>query len=67
MSAGKEVDVDLVLSTLSGKEDKTPTKESLAALISRLRSKCKTELEVDNLIAATRGLGYRLTVPMQLK
>jgi DNA-binding response OmpR family regulator len=67
LSTGREVDVDQILSNLSGKEDKTATKESLAALISRLRSKCKTELEVDNLIAATRGLGYRLTVPLQLK
>lgn len=67
MSAGKEVDVEHMLISLSNKEDKTTTKESLAALISRLRSKCKSELEVDNLIAASRGLGYRLTVPLQLR
>lgn len=67
MSAGREVDVDQMLSGLSVKDEKTATKESLAALISRLRSKCKTELEVENLIAASRGLGYRLTVPLQLK
>lgn len=67
MSAGKEVDVEHMLISLSNKEDKAATKESLAALISRLRSKCKSELEVDNLIAASRGLGYRLTVPLQLR
>jgi DNA-binding response OmpR family regulator len=67
LSAGREVDIDQMLYGLSVKDEKTATKESLAALISRLRSKCKTELEVENLIAASRGLGYRLTVPLQLK
>lgn len=66
LSAGKEVDVEYLISSISIKEERPATRDSLAALISRLRSKCKQELNVDNMIVANRGLGYQLTVPVRL-
>lgn len=67
LSAGQEVEFDQMHFVLSALADKDLSKASLATSISRLRSKFKSELEVDNLIAASRGVGYRLTVPMQLR
>ena len=43
------------------------SKTALAALISRLRTKSKTELNIENLVRATRRRGYKLTVPLQLR
>ncbi len=67
LSAGKEVEFDQMHFVLNALANKDLTKASLATSISRLRSKFKSELEVDDLIAASRGVGYRLTVPMQLR
>lgn len=67
LSAGQEVEFDQMHFVLNALANKDLTKASLATSISRLRSKFKSELEVDDLIAASRGVGYRLTVPMQLR
>lgn len=67
LSPAREIETDFLLERLGEREDKAPTRESIAALISRLRTKCKDYLDLDNLVVASRGVGYRLCVPLRLK
>lgn len=59
-------DISYLLYAISSGEERLTTKEALAAQISRLRSKCKQALGLDNLVVAHRGVGYRLTVAMRV-
>lgn len=63
----READIDTLLEAMAGRDGRAATRESLAALISRLRSKCQQALGVDNLVIAHRGVGYRLSVPVRLR
>lgn len=67
LSGSQIVSLDYLLQSMAPGEDELLSPSALAALISRLRTKSKTELDVDNLIVATRRQGYRLTVPLQLR
>lgn len=66
MAPGREVEVEFLIAGLAQREDKDISKEGLATLISRLRSKCKQTIGVDNLVVANRGVGYQLTVPLRI-
>lgn len=67
LASGRAADIEYLLRATSNREDRPATKEGLAALISRLRSKCKQALGQDNLVVAHRGVGYRLTVALRLQ
>lgn len=67
ISAGKEVDFEQIYFMMRTFDAKEMSKASLTSSICRLRRKFKTELGADNLIVASRGVGYRLTVDMRLK
>ncbi len=65
LAPGREVDIDYLLFSMSGREERPSSREGLAALISRLRTKCKQTLGIDNLVVASRGVGYRLAVSLR--
>lgn len=67
LSGSQMVSLEFLLQNMASRDDELFSQRALAVLISRLRAKSKTELDVDNLIVATRRQGYRLTVPLQLR
>jgi len=67
LSPGREADAEYLMFAVGTKDDKELSKEGLSTLISRLRSKCKQVLGVENLVVVNRGVGYRLAVALQLK
>lgn len=66
LAPAREADSEYLLAELLNSESRVPSRENLAVLVSRLRAKCQRLAGVDNLVAAHRGLGYRLTLPMEL-
>lgn len=62
----READSEYLLSELLSSGSRVASRENLTVLVSRLRVKCQQIKGVNNLIAAHRGLGYRLTLPIML-
>lgn len=67
LSPGREADAEYLMYAVGARDEKELSKEGLATTISRLRGKCKQTLGLDNLVVVNRGVGYRLTVALQLK
>lgn len=59
-------DTAYVLAQLSLGKSGEVSKDAFAVALTRLRQKCKQALAVDNIVVAHRGIGYRLSVPVEL-
>lgn len=66
LAPGRGADIEYLLCAMTSREDRPPTRESLAVLISRLRGKCKQMLGIENLLIADRNVGYRLSMSVRL-
>lgn len=67
LAPDRTADIFYLLHAVSRSADRLTTKEALAAKISRLRSKCRLMLGLENLVVADRGIGYRLTVVIRVQ
>lgn len=60
-------DIDYLLTQARSRDGSALSKETLAVMMSRLRSKCKQALGLDNIVVAHRGVGYGLSVSCRLR
>ena len=60
-------DVEYLLTQARPRDGSALSKETLAVMMSRIRSKCKQALGLDNIVVAHRGVGYGLSVSCRLR